>query len=281
MLTCFIRNKFENNDKLVSIYGILIAPIFYLIYSIYTFVKIFRHRQVKADSELKIAVVKYLIYSLLYIVFYFPSIVLLIITINYDLVEGGWLRWFSYFCCIANVSVNLVLCLYRIGEGYVKCHWKAFFVNADLHESFVTESSRESISINDQNVIDFINKPDEVPVHNLNKLNKKRSSVKTGKSLLIKRMSSWKKISLEIFQGYLRNFFIGLILCLENSKNIKVEKVMKSKYFTCTENPYIFKNNRDINRSSNKVAVAAVENINVSNEVSMSESNISIIQGKI
>lgn len=238
-----MRNSFPNENKSISVYSILAVPSIYLVYAIYSFVKVFRQRKVQVHYEFRLAVIKYLIYSLLYIIFYFPSIILFLITVNKEIKEGTFVSWFSYYCSLAYISINLVLCVFRIGEGYVKCNWKAFFVHQELDESLMTEGGNEVPLDNDMvSSSHTSNKGDKAPDYKIqiNNDNSKVSS-KNIRSYSTKRLTAWKKISLDIMQGYIKNFFVGLILCLENSKRIKIEKVMKSKYFT-EEVPFIFNN---------------------------------------
>jgi hypothetical protein len=185
MLTCFIRNNFRETSKDIAVYSILLFPLIYVIFSIYTFIRVFRHRHVSGDSELKSAVVKYLIYSLLYIVFYFPSIILYLLSINQNIPKETFLSWFSYFCSLATISINTALCLFRILEGYVKCHWKALFVHQKLDESLMSEAQEEEI-INEV----------KIPINDSNA----GALIRSG-SMRIRKLTSWKRISVEIIKG--------------------------------------------------------------------------------
>ena len=186
MLTCFIRNNFRETSKDIAVYSILLFPMVYVLYSIVTFIRVFRHRHVAGDSELKTAVVKYLIYSLLYIVFYFPSILLYVLSINQNIPKETFLSWFSYFCSLATISINSALCLFRILEGYVKCHWKALFVHQRLDESLMTEGPEEEI-INDL----------KLPIND----SIKDSLTMRTQSMRVRKQTSWKRISCEIIKG--------------------------------------------------------------------------------
>lgn len=185
MLTCFIRNNFRETSKDIAVYSILLFPLIYVIFSVITFIRVFRHRHVSGDSDLKNAVVKYLIYSLLYIIFYFPSILLYILSINQNIPRETFLSWFSYFCSLATISINTALSLFRILEGYVKCNWKAILVHQKLDESLITDSQEEEI------INDIV-----VPVNDSAKDSLMRSA-----SMKLRRGTSWKKISVEMIKG--------------------------------------------------------------------------------
>jgi hypothetical protein len=204
MLTCFINNSFNDPNKNIAVYSILILPTVYVFYSIYSFVNVFKHRKVKNDSDFKMAVVKYMIYAILYIVFYFPSIILYVISINSDILVNSFLSWFSWFCSLATISINLALCLFRIIEGYVKCHWKALVFHKDLDQSLMTDP-------HDDSSCSGLGSPQEAGSNVLiqgeikNDLtlvvgnNEQRSRGSTLK--LQKKLSQWEKISLDIFAG--------------------------------------------------------------------------------
>jgi hypothetical protein len=49
----------------------------------------------------------------------------------------------------------------------------------------------------------------------------------------------------------MRNFFIGLILSFEKSRNLQVDKVLKSKYFI-EENSYVFTSSNTGNQTNNQ-----------------------------
>jgi hypothetical protein len=120
MFTCYIRNDWIDSTKVISVYSILLIPVSFMIYAIYIFVKILKHRRVKCNQELQNKMVMYLVYSLIYLVFYSPTIVLYILTINEDKYDKYTpLSWYTYICTIMNISVNLILSLFRIFEGYL------------------------------------------------------------------------------------------------------------------------------------------------------------------
>lgn len=96
MLTCFIRHNIQKPGQYFSMSTLLIVPVVYLGYYIYAFVVIFRKYKVQANKEFKILIVKYLIYSLIYILFYFPIILLYLLTMNKDISTEYDLRWFAY-----------------------------------------------------------------------------------------------------------------------------------------------------------------------------------------
>jgi len=183
MLTCFIKNDFTNPGKEVALYSLLLVPLLYVIYAFYAFVIIFKKRKVAADKEFKIAILKYLLYSILYILFYFPTIILYVFSIGQNISPSTTLSYFSYFCTLSTISINLVLCLFRIMEGYVKCHWKALFINQILDDSLLSDDQSEY-------------NPDT----------RKSSMVDEGKETSINippksNLSLWKKLESDMIKG--------------------------------------------------------------------------------
>jgi hypothetical protein len=159
MLTCYIRNDWSETSKIMSVYSILLIPITFLCYAICIFVKILKHKRVKYNKDLQFKMIRYLIYSLIYLVFYSPSIVLYILTINQEKYEKNtFLSWYIYICTILNISVNLILSLFRIFEGYLTFprFLKFFFLWNDSDsvsdESLLNESGfMESMSTMKEN----------------------------------------------------------------------------------------------------------------------------------
>ncbi len=142
MLTCFIRNQYEDNEwgKIITLWCLLILPILCFGFSIYAFIKIFRRRKIQENKEFRLVMIKYLIYSALFIVFYFPTPVLYTTSVNGNIQEKSHRSWFAFviivynikFCVLGNVTINVVLSLFRIIEGYVRFDWKAFCFHKDL-----------------------------------------------------------------------------------------------------------------------------------------------------
>jgi hypothetical protein len=222
MLTCFIRNNFNNDTgKNIGVYTISLVPLLYLGYCFYAFVIVFKKRKVQNDPEFKLAVIKYLLYSTLYILFYFPTIILNLVTINVNIQEETPLSYFSYLCSIANISINLALCGFRIVEGYVKFDWKLFLFRNDLDETLLSQDN------------------ELLPAERRDTINTIKSKSRSYSGVRNQRGKTWGKLSAEIIKGFMRNFFIGLILCLDKNKDTKAEKTMKSKYFI-EESKYTF-----------------------------------------
>src|SRR5574343_69931 len=96
MLTCFIRHDIMNPGHYISMSSLLVVPVFYLGYYIYAFVLILKKYKVQTNKEFKHLIIKYLIYSLTYMIFYFPIILLYFMTINRDITDTPILRWFAY-----------------------------------------------------------------------------------------------------------------------------------------------------------------------------------------
>jgi hypothetical protein len=145
MLTCYIRNDFDD-ENVVSLYSILILPVTFVMYSIYAFIQVFKLRKVRYNKDFKNAIIKYLIYSALFLFFYTPTIILYVASINKAVyIKYTFFSWFSYLCSLANILVNLVLSIFRILEGYVKFEINFLCPKKDnLEESFMTEADQEN-----------------------------------------------------------------------------------------------------------------------------------------
>lgn len=96
MLTCFIRHEIKDPGQYISMFSLLIVPVVYLIYYIYAFVSIFRKYLVQSNKEFKILIIKYLFYSLVYVVFYFPIFLLYNLSLNIQISKNTNMSWFSY-----------------------------------------------------------------------------------------------------------------------------------------------------------------------------------------
>lgn len=124
MLTCYINNfstnakRRESHDS-VKVFSILILPLFYIISTIYLFAKLYKSRAAIKISESKKEIYKFLAYAFIYALFYFPTILLYIITINEEITASSFYSWFGYYCFIFNISLNLVLSIIRIFQGHV------------------------------------------------------------------------------------------------------------------------------------------------------------------
>jgi hypothetical protein len=125
MLTCNINN-FSTTDKRaevhdsVKVFSILILPLFYIISTIYLFIKLYKSRAAIKINESKKEIYKFLAYAFIYALFYFPTILLYIITINEEMTASSFYSWFGYYCFIFNISLNLVLSIIRIFQGHMK-----------------------------------------------------------------------------------------------------------------------------------------------------------------
>jgi hypothetical protein len=169
MLTCFIKNDFIDPSKDMAVYALLTIPLCFVIYSFYAFVKIFQKRKVQTDRDFKVAILKYLMYSILYILFYFPTIILYVVSINQRTPEGTALSQFSYYCTISTISVNLALCLFRIFEGYV--------------ESILSDDSSS------------------VFVHDVTVYSNNSDFKDTSINVLPKKKSLWRKVESDMIKG--------------------------------------------------------------------------------
>jgi hypothetical protein len=188
MLTCYIRNDFKEWKKDVPVYCILLIPVLYVIYSIYAFISILTKRNVKTNKSFKMAVIKYLIYSALYIIFYFPTIILYLVSVDQTIFQKTFLSNFSYICSLGNITINLALCMYRIFEGYVKCDWKVFLFSDDLEVTGTSSSQSQAEYLIPRNSI-MLDTNYQPPV-------RKRSRKASNR-----KGSEWGKIGQEMIKG--------------------------------------------------------------------------------
>lgn len=245
MLTCFIKNNFPlKQGKYIAIYTVLLIPVLYVLYSLYAFYTIFARKKVQSDPAFRNAILKYLVYCIFYILFCFPTNLLYFLTINRSIHEETTFSYFSYFCALANISVNLVLCLFKIFWGYVKCDWKALFIHADLNESVMTMEG------NDQRSRATSLLPSSSNTVNIENENRSSREASTKK-----RESQWQKFGTSFVKGFMRDFFVGLVLTLNKSKNINADGIIKNK-FIAEENKYIFKTgDQELSGDSNIVNI--------------------------
>lgn len=137
MLTCFMSNgsnnpanNFNSATKL-TLYIILVIPLLYIFYILFMFLNLFKLRKLVINPDLKIATFKMLIYSILYILFYFPIFILYLVTVDTHIHSPSVLSWFSYYCSLSGMMMNLVLGLGRLMERfwpYALKDWKCFKV---------------------------------------------------------------------------------------------------------------------------------------------------------
>jgi hypothetical protein len=151
MLTCFIKNNFNETMFDIAVYSVNVIPMIYVLYSVYAFAWVFRRRKIQENNENKLLIFKYLIYGGMYIVFYFPTIILYLITINKKMTANTIYSWFAWYCTLANIGINPILSILRIFEGYVKCTWKAFCIHKPFDESLLTENEDNESNINSNN----------------------------------------------------------------------------------------------------------------------------------
>ena len=98
MLTCFIRNKYEPNEwgKIISLWTLLFIPFVCFGYSIYCFIMIFKKRKIQDNKDFKLVIIKFLIYSALFIVFYFPTPLLYTATVNVNVRPDHFRAWWAF-----------------------------------------------------------------------------------------------------------------------------------------------------------------------------------------
>lgn len=145
MLTCYIKNYStiqQTNDTtdLIKIYSILIMPLFYIVSTIYLFVRLYKSRLAIKKHEFRREIYKFLAYAFIYAIFYFPTILLYIITINKQIERSTVYSWFSYFCFHANLALNAILSIFRIFQGHTSINFIGNFQEENSQVSFLNES---------------------------------------------------------------------------------------------------------------------------------------------
>lgn len=98
MLTVFISNKYEENDwgKIITLWLLFTLPVLCFGYSIYAYIMIFRKRKIQQNVEFRVVIIKFLIYSALFIVFYIPTPILFLITKNTNPEPDSAMSWFAF-----------------------------------------------------------------------------------------------------------------------------------------------------------------------------------------
>lgn len=242
MLTCFIRNNNFSEDRLIGLIITLIIPIFYIIFCIYLFIYIFRIKSIREIREVKTSTIKLLFLAFLYILFYFPTMILLLITIGKEIERGTFLSWLSYYCSLSNMSVNLVVSFARIMDDYLSFpkFWNMFFTKEEnenyynsLNQSELEENS-EIIEEKSKTMLDLERKTsDQLVKHNSGNLAKRKS------------YNSIIDFSANLLELYIRDVFLGISVCLIKSKNDVelIDNIIMNKYIS---------ENREIKFDSNK-----------------------------
>lgn len=246
MLTCFINNYFDDDPgKLVGLYCTLTLPFIYVVWCIYTFVNIFKKRKIQNIREVKISTIKLLILSLLYIIFYFPTFLLYLLTINTKIYPSTFYSWLSYYCSLSNMCVNLVLSIGRILEGYVKCSWN-FILNYDnqlQEEKLVIDSEEENEYIDD----DIVNELEYNKTKNKNLAKKSSSSYSSsGRSAVKRKTLSIIDLSQNLIEIFIKEIFIGVSLTLVKSqKHVNDVDDYKKKYILENHHNYFDSSKRN------------------------------------
>jgi len=169
MLTCYINNYSTNKERDAihdnfKMFSILVLPLFYIISSIFLFVRLYKSRAAIKINESKKEIYKFLAYALIYSIFYFPTIILYLATISKEIKnkdkgdEPTFLSYFAYFCFISNVSLNFVLSVLRIFQGHISID--LISNNEETNNDFFPDSmsideSRRSYSINYKKINHF------------------------------------------------------------------------------------------------------------------------------
>lgn len=247
MLTCFIKNNYVNDaTKINATYFILGVPIIYIIYFIYIFINIFRLRKIIVNIDVKISAYKLLIYGIILIISYFPTIFLYLVTINKEISSPSFYSWLSYYCSLTNISVNLITGIGRALEyispislkNYIKDNAiieKELFdninKNSDNYFGKPSISLEDNIAKSDSNyTIRSCNFNSNYNSDSNNFLNVPVSSKFNYKNSLLNIKSN------QILDNFLRDSVLAIIFTL-NKSIYEVETINK-----CYMNKYIFEN---------------------------------------
>lgn len=127
MLTCFVRTEFTYIGQQITAGIFLAAPALFLSFCAYLTISMYRSNSVRKDPKVRSMYFRYIIYSTVYAVFNTPMFLLYFLSLFSKIEPDTFLSWLSfvnYFSfqvsCIMNVSVQVVLCLLRIYQGYMK-----------------------------------------------------------------------------------------------------------------------------------------------------------------
>lgn len=226
MLTCFIKNRFNEPSKSAAVYVVLSFPLVYIVFYIYIFFSLFKLRKLIILPEVKLVTVKLLLYSILYILFYFPTFFLYILTINNKIESPSFFSWFSYYCVLSMMSVNLVMGFGRALEIYGPCYLKDCFANNSKIDP------DPAIAHMNSNGSNFFGKG-RVSTYDLDNNHKTITFNYRGKSLLSQ--------ATDIFDTFLRDLMIGIIITLsKSSSEVKdIEGSLMNRYIT-EEQEYVF-----------------------------------------
>jgi len=64
---------------------------------------IFKKNKIQENRDFKLVMIKFLIYSGLFILFYLPTPILYLATINKNITKGSSAAWFSFVYYIVNI----------------------------------------------------------------------------------------------------------------------------------------------------------------------------------
>jgi hypothetical protein len=146
MLTCYVKNFSTNRNQKddiesLKLYPLIVLPLFYIASTLYLFIRIYKTRNAILCLERKKEIIKFLVYSIIYAFFNFPTLILYVITVGVKIEPNTFLSWFSYFCFIANISINLILSLLRIFQGHINID---IYPNDTMGVSDLSQSDSES-----------------------------------------------------------------------------------------------------------------------------------------
>ncbi len=92
----------------------------------------FRNREARSNPNYRALIRKYISMGAVYLLFYFPTILLFYLTINKEIEENTFYSWLSYITAIANITIDFALCSIRILLGHVNVSCLRIFVRINI-----------------------------------------------------------------------------------------------------------------------------------------------------
>lgn len=226
MLTCFIKNTFNDPSKEIPLYISLILPFIYISICFLLLSQIIRSRKLVISIELKEASIKLLIISILYTIFYFPTFLLYITTINSIIKRNSFNSWLSYYCSLSGMFMNLIFGISRTLERYCPFGIKDIF---DIEDKKVSYGKFDYIF--QENINNISTDPSDEDEANCEvdydgiviTSDKNRLTPNSGETDLTnnKKKTQLYKLSqkkMTIIESFMRDLFIGITLSLFKSQ---------------------------------------------------------------
>lgn len=216
ILTCFIKNKFDDKFT-IPLYVAILLPIIYFIVCLYICEKIFKLKKLISNVELKTNTIKLMIYALVYFVLYLPLFLLYIFTINYTIRSKTFLSYLSYYSSLSIMSVNLVFGTGKLIEVYSSINLRKLLkideeVIDDLKSDNKYEYNSDQLHFNNKKERKSSSLSNSIEEEQLNKL------INNG------FIFNFNPNNRNIIDNFIRDLFIGIIISLDKSKK-KVKSI--------------------------------------------------------